>query len=356
MKGLEFPIIGTKTKGVSQTFDLASPAGRQKYFQAKAGDEITSLKKYLRKNTFIAYFLGKKNSGKGTYSQLFTEIFGTDKVAHISVGDVVRDADANWNNISKSKKIDQLKSYYRGFISFEDAVNALTNRTTTKLLPTEFILALLKLYITEHEGKTIFLDGLPRELDQVSYSLYFRDLINYRDDPDLFILIDIPESVIAERLKHRVICPKCFTSRNTKLNLTSKLGYDSNKKEIYLICDNPHCSGERMVPKEGDELGLDPLRPRLKKDENILKKAFDLHGIPKVFLRNHVPISLAKKYFDHYEITPEYVLNWDAKNQKVKVTEKPWIIKDDNRVPSHSLLAPPVIVSLLKQLPEVLNL
>lgn len=356
MKGLEFPIIGTKTKGVSQNFDLNSPAGRKKYFQAKAGEEITAVRKYLRKNTFIAYFLGKKGSGKGTYSKLLTEIFGEQYLAHVSVGDVVRDAEANWKNISNGEKLDQLKRYYRGYIPFEEAVNALTNRSTTTLLPTEFILALLKLHISQHEGKTIFIDGLPRDLDQVSYSLYFRDLINYRDDPDLFILIDIPESVIEARIKSRVICPKCFTSRNLRLLVTSKLDYDPKTKKFYLLCDNPDCSEERMVAKEGDELGIGPLRPRLEKDEDILRQAFSLFGIPKILLRNHVPVSEAKKYFDHYELTPEYLLNWDTNNRKVKVTEKPWIIKDDNQVASFSLLAPAVVISLLKQLPEALEL
>lgn len=356
MKGLEFPIIGTKTRGISQKYDLNSPAGRKKYFSAKAGDEITAIRKYLKKNTFIAYFLGKKGSGKGTYSKLLTEIFGEDRLAHVSVGDVVRDAETNWKNISNSKKIDQLKRYYRGYIPFEKAVDALTNRSTKTLLPTEFVLALLKLYITQHEGKTIFIDGLPRDLDQVSYSLYFRDLINYRDDPDMFILIDIPESVIEARIKSRVVCPKCQTSRNTRLLVTSKLDYDPKTKIFYLLCDNPDCSGERMLPKEGDELGIKPLRPRLDKDEDILRKAFSLYGVPKVFLRNHVPLSEAKKYFDGYELTPEYLLSWDAKNRKVKVTEKPWIIKDDNKIESFSLLAPPVVVSLLKQLPEALGI
>ena len=79
MKGLEFPIIGTKIKGVGKKFDLSSPSGRKKYFKVKVGDEIVHLKKFLEKNTFIAYFIGKKNSGKGTYSKLFTEIFGEEK-------------------------------------------------------------------------------------------------------------------------------------------------------------------------------------------------------------------------------------------------------------------------------------
>ncbi|MBU0569986.1 hypothetical protein KKB40_04365 [Patescibacteria group bacterium] len=45
-----------------------------------------------------------------------------------------------------------------------------------------------------------------------------------------------------------------------------------------------------------------------------------------------------------------------AKNGEVRVLEKDWIIKDDNGVECHSLLAAPVVVSLIKQLVEVLDL
>lgn len=355
MRGLEFPIIGTKIPGLNTTFKLNDPGQRKKYFQAKIGDEISHIDKYLKGNSFIAYFLGKKNSGKGTYAKLFTEIFGEERIAHVSVGDLVREVHENWGKFSESPKYDELKRLYRGYISFDEAVSALLGRNTETLLPTEFILALLKVYIADLEGKTIFLDGLPRELDQVSYSLYFRDLINYRDDPDIFVLIDIPESVIDERIKYRVVCPKCHTSRSTKLLITSKVGYDVKKKEFYLNCDNPACSGTRMVSKEGDSLGIEPFRPRLMKDEEILKTAFSLYGIPKILLRNHVSVSEAKKYFDDYELTPEYNFEWDAAREKVKVIEKPWTVKDDNGVESFSLLAPPVMVSMIKQLVEVLD-
>ena len=303
----------------------------------------------------MAFFLGKKNSGKGTYSHLFTEIFGEEKVALVSVGDVVRETHANWETFQKSEDFKKLKDLYRGYISFDDAVDALLGRSQDKLLPTEFILALLKLKISKLQGKSVFIDGLPREMDQVSYSLYFRDLAGFTDSRDLFILIDIPESVIDERIKYRTVCPICHAAPNKKLLITSKIEYDPKTKEFTLICDNPSCKGAKTVRKEGDDLGIDPLRPRLAKDEEILKKTFNLHGIPKILLRNHVPVVEAKKYYDNYELTPEYVLSWNGENKKVEVAQKPWTIKDDNGVQSYSLLAAPVMVSLLKQIAEVLG-
>ena len=356
MRGLEFPIIGTKIPHLSKKFDLNSPSGRKQYFQAKAGDEIKFVKEYLKKGSFVAYLLGKKNSGKGTYAKLFMEIFGEDKVVHLSVGDLVREVHGNWAHFSKSSDFSELKRLYRGYISFEDATKALLGRNTEKLLPTEFILALLKLKIKKLAGKSVFLDGLPRESDQVSYSLYFRDLAGYTEAADLFVLIDIPESVIDERIKYRVVCPLCNTSRNKKLLITSKIEYDLESNEFHLVCDNPSCKGARMQPKEGDDLGISPIKGRLLKDEEIIKTVFSLHGIPKILLRNHVPVIEAKKYFDDYELTPEYFFSWEGKEKKVRVIEKPWTVKDDSGRECYSLLAPPVMVAMIKQMVEVLNL
>lgn len=344
--------MGAKTKGVTKGFDLADPKERKKYFEAKVGEEIRFIKKYLQKNTFMAFFLGKKNSGKGTYSSLLREIFGLEKMVFVGIGDLVREVHKNWDDYVNTKEYQDLKRFYRGYISFDEAVKRLHGRNTTSLVPTEFILAMLKARLAKIGKKAVFIDGLPRDMDQISYSLFFRDLANYRDDPDFFVMIDIPMNVIDERIKYRVVCPKCNSSRNLKLMVTKDIEYGSENGKFYLMCDNPDCQRTRMVPKEGDNLGIEPIKARLEKDEEILRKVFDLHGMPKIMLRNHVPASEAEKYFDDYELTPEYVLRWDGK--KVQVMEKPWLVKDDGGVESYSLMAPAVTVSLLKQLREVL--
>lgn len=361
MKGLEFPIISTKVKGLTKKFDIESPKGRRSYFEAKVGDEVSHISKFLQNNTFVAYLIGKKSSGKGTYSKLFAEIFGEDKIAHVSVGDLIREAD-DWEKFKSTEKYKKAKNYYRGYVSWEEAVDAHLGRSVEKLLPTEFILALLKAHIDELSGKAVFIDGMPRNMDQISYSLYFRDLINFRHDPDMFILIDIAESIIEERMKYRVICPKCNTSRSTKLLITSKIEYqpakaDEDEGTYYLVCDNPSCSGVRMMPKkEGDKGGLDAIRGRLDTDEELLRKAFKLHGVPKVLLRNHIPVGDAKEKFDDYEITPEFVLKYNKKSKKVEVSEKPFVVLDDNGKKVNSLMAPAVVVCMIKQMVEVLDL
>ncbi|MFC1649841.1 hypothetical protein ACFL2C_03975 [Patescibacteria group bacterium] len=353
MKGLEFPVIGTKVKGLKGDFDINSPAGRAKYFKAKARDEIATVKRYMRRKTFIAFLIGKKSSGKGTYTKLFMEIFGEGKIAFVSVGDIIRDIHANWDKFEKSRDYKELQKLYRGYISFDEAVDALHGRSQTKLLPTEFILALLKLNIAKHKGKIVFVDGFLRDVDQVSYALFLRDLVDYRDDPDIFIMIDIAEKIIEERMKYRRICPVCQTSRNLKLLPTSKVSYDEKTREFYLECDNPTCKGAVMVPKEGDEHGLESIRERLDRDDELLKTAFGLHGVPKVLMRNHIPVTDAN-LFDPYEITPEFSFK-KGKKGDIEVVEKPYVVLDDNGTKSHSLMAAPVVISMLKQLSDILR-
>ena len=377
MKNIEFPIFKTKIDS-SKKFDLTDFEQRQAYFDFKAGKEIKKLREYLKENTFIVYLLGKKNSGKGTYAKMFKEVIDKDRIEHFSIGDMVRKFDEVVQDKKKRKElISFLEKNYRGFASLEEIIKSLEKRSTKTLLSSELILALVKKEIAKKGRKTFFIDGFPRDLDQVSYSLFFRDLIDYREDPDVFVLIDVPEAVIDERIRHRVICPLCQTSRSLNLFPTKKVEYDKKEKKFHLICDNSECRGARMVQKEGDALGIEPIKERLKTDEKLIKQAFSLYGIPKVLLRNSVPVDKAKEFVDDYEITPEYSYELDKNSGEVnpvrdsenkekpkkecisngvKIVEKPWQILDDNGVPCYSLMPPPVVVSLIKQISKALKI
>lgn len=357
MKNFSFPIFKTKMGIGKKHFSLDDPAERRKYFEYKVGREIEAIREYLRHNTFVGYLLGKKNSGKGTYAKLFIETIGPERIAHISVGDVVRDAHDDLRSAKKKKElIAFLKRRYRGFITIEQALGAILGRGTTTLVPNEVTLALVEREIDRHRGKALLIDGFPRNLDQVGYSLYFRSLIGYRDDPDFFVFIDLPNTVIDERMKNRVVCPKCQTPRSLRLLRTKQVGYDKRAKAFFLICDNPPCSGARMLPKEGDELGTAAIRKRVKLDGQIMRMLMGLEGVPKIFLRNSIPVKTASRFADPYELTPMYDYEWDEEKKIVQVTKKPWIVSDDDKVPSYSLLAPTVVVALIKQTARVLGL
>ncbi len=354
---MEFPIFKTKKPNIDKKFDLTNPEQRKEYFELKAGFEIKKIQKYLENRNFIVYFLGKKSSGKGTYSKMFAEIVAPEKIFHLSIGDMIRGVDEELQDKEKKQEfIKFLEKNYRGWISIDEIMSILESRSTKTLLPTELILALTKREIAKQKGKVIFIDGFPRQLDQIAFSLFFRDLIDYRDDIDIFTLIDVPEQVIDERIKYRRICPKCKTSRNLKLLPSSKIGYREKEKEFYLICDNPECSETEMIQKEGDELGIGPIKARLDLDGELSQKAFSLYGVPKILLRNSVPVDKAKEYVDDYELTPEFVYEWDEKENKVKVIEKPWIVKNDEGVDCYSLMPSPVVVSLIHQLADILKI
>lgn len=356
---MQFPVFKSKIKGLRETFDLTNPQERRKYFELKAGKEIKELRAYFQKgHTFIVYLLGKKNSGKGTYSKMFAEIVDPQRIEHFSIGDMVRRVDEELKDKKKRKElISFLEKNYRGRSSIKELLSLLEKRSTsTPLLPTELILILVKREISKKKKKTLFIDGFPRDLDQMNFTLFFRDLIGYRDDPDIFVLINVPDSVINERIKYRVVCPHCQSVRNLKLHSVAKgnVRYDNKKKKFYYVCDNPACRGTKMVSKEGDEKGIKPIKARLMKDEELIKQAISLYGIPKVLLRNSIPKNLASKLVDKYEITPEYYYQCDG--NKVVVKEKPWVILDDEGVLSYSLLPAQITLSLIKQLTKILNL
>lgn len=358
MVNFNFPVFRTKVSGVTQSFALEDPIERRKYFEAKAGLEIKKLQNFLAENTFVGFLLGPKNSGKGTYTKLFMEAVGSDHVAHISVGDIVRAAKKAAEDPHTRKQLeDFLRKRYRGFGEVEEIIKSVTDWSVKTLLSTEGVLALVEWQIEQIGRKAIFVDGFPRSLDQISVALYFRALIGYRDDPDFFVFIDVPEAVIDERMKYRVICSECQTPRNLKLLRTKEVGFDDSSKEFYLICDNPDCAGfgkNRLNSKKGDELGIEAIRDRIEVDKKVMQTLLGLQGVPKVYLRNSVPTSVAKVEVDNYELTPAFRYERDGEN--IKVIEEPWTVVDENGERVYSLMPAPVALALIKQTAKVLNL
>ncbi len=352
MKGVELPIFKTKIDNLNQKFNLNDPEERKKYFQLKAGEAIKKIKNYLEKGgTFIAYLIGPKNSGKGTYSKLFIEEIGSEYVKHLSVGDLIRDIHRQIETNQGQEISEFLKKNYRGFNSLDELEDLILGRSSTTLIPSELVLALIKFEISRYPKKTLFIDGFPRAQDQISYSLFLKELIGYREDPDFFIFIDVPEKVIDERIKYRVVCPQCQTPRNLKLLPTKFIGYDEKEKSFYLMCDNPECFRVRMVQKEGDVLGIESFRSRLETDREIFLQLLNITGISKIYLRNSIPVDKAKDFIDDYEITPAYSYQLKSKGE-VEILESEWIVEDDQGIPSYSLLPPAVEVALFKQISD----
>lgn len=352
----EYPLFLTKVPGVDQEFDLNTLFGRQEYFQAKAGKKIEAIRNHIQENTFIAYLLAKKSAGKGTYTKQMIEIFGENLIGHISVGDTVRSAGKEIETAEGEQEMrDYMEIHYRGFMSLDDAMDALAGRNQQTLLPTEFTLALLKREIQKHGRKVLFIDGFPRGVDQMSYTLFFRDLIDFRSDPDMFIAIDIPEQVIEERMKGRVVCPVCQKPNNLRTLPTEFVGQDNETGEYYLMCDNPACDRARMGSKDGDTAGVESIRERLDRDGALIDKIFDLHGISKIVLRNALPVNEAEQYADPYELTLAYSYKTNDDSSVEMITE-PFEVTDDEGEQVVSVIGAAVVLQLLDQLYRVLEL
>ncbi len=90
-------------------------------------------------------------------------------------------------------------------------------------------------------------------------------------------------------------------------------------------------------------------------ESGVIRKLIELKGVSKVFLRNSVPVDLARDYVDDYEITPAYRYELETSGE-VRVVEEPWAVNDDDGVKSYSLLPAAVTVSLIKQTATVLGL
>lgn len=319
---MQFPVLRTKVAGLTKDFDLSTPETRRPYFEAKVGKEIAKLRQYLAKNSLLINIVGKKNSGKGTYTKMFLEAVGV-KATQLAVGDIVR---AN-----------QIE------------------RTMDKLLPTEKILEILREEAKKGFLPTVFLDGLPRNVDQIAHAITIRNHLSLGPGRDLFVLIDIPEEVMDGRMKSRVICPICKTPRSPKLLLTKFVQYDSKNNEFFLECDNETCERVRMVPKEGDHLGIGPIRSRLKGDEEVMRAIAELPAVETVFLSASIPVEMSHQV-DSYEIQQQYEHRWDEKAGKVISTSENWLFKDDSGKDSLTLFPPAVTVYMIREMVRVLRI
>lgn len=353
---LNIPFFNSKKYPVSRSFDLNDPVDRKLYFKERLGSKIEEIKTFLDDNTFIGYMLAKKQAGKSTYAKMFEEIVGFERFQHISVGDVIRNVHTEISSgVGRHSVEEYLEKNHRGFLSVEEAIKALENREHGALLPSELILTLVKMEIDKIGKKALFIDGLPRNLDQISYSLYFRALVNYRDDPDFFILIDVPEDLIDMRMKGRRVCNLCKTSKNTTLNPSKFVVYDEKTSEYLFLCDNESCKGykkEVLVAKEGDQLGKESIRGRLDSEGELMGVANSLQGIPKVLIRNTISVEESGKYVDDFEISPSF--RYEGKGEEVKIIREPLVVTGDDGVKCHSLSGACIVVSMVDQIHKIL--
>ncbi|HUV24673.1 MAG TPA: adenylate kinase [Methanomassiliicoccales archaeon] len=121
--------------------------------------------------------LGPPGSGKGTQAKRLMEEL---KVAHISTGDLLREAVKTQSDLGKKAK------------EFMDA---------GKLVPDDLVIALIREKISSMEGGFL-LDGFPRTIEQAKKLEEISEI-------DTVINLEVDEDILVDRLTKRRSCNDC---------------------------------------------------------------------------------------------------------------------------------------------------
>ncbi len=159
----------------------------------------------------IVILLGAPGSGKGTVAgRLASE---NANLKHVSSGDLLRGAVAKGTDAGREAK---------------------TYMEAGQLVPDSLIAAMIKDVVAETTGDvTMLLDGFPRNLAQAE------TLAAMGAPVTRAVLVDVPDSIIQDRIAGRRTCPKCKAGYHVK-NLPPK---------VEGICD---ACGEKLVIRKDD--------------------------------------------------------------------------------------------------------
>ena len=158
----------------------------------------------------IVILLGAPGSGKGTVA---AKLAAEDaKLKHVSSGDLLRGAVAKGTDAGKAAK---------------DYMEA------GKLVPDELIATMIKDVIAESAGDvTMLLDGFPRNVAQAEI------LDKTGAEIRSVVLLDVPDSIIQDRIAGRRTCPKCKAGYHVK----------ALPPKVEGKCD--HCGSDLVIRKD----------------------------------------------------------------------------------------------------------
>ena len=141
----------------------------------KENESIRPATKKRTLNTFKVVIAGPPAAGKGTQCEMITKQFG---LVHLSTGDMLRQAIRDNTPLGE-----QVKPY----------VNE------GKLVPDHLVIELILNRLQDHDCETRgwLLDGFPRTKSQAD-ALHAAGIV-----PDVFLLLDVPEEVLVERVTGR---------------------------------------------------------------------------------------------------------------------------------------------------------
>ena len=200
----------------------------------------------------IVILLGAPGSGKGTIAgKLASE---NASMKHVSSGDLLRGAIA------------------KGTVAGLEAKDYMEKGN---LVPDALIATMIKDVVAETEGDvTMLLDGFPRNLAQAK-------ILEEMGAPvTSAVLIDVPDSIIQDRIAGRRTCPKCKAGYHMR-NLPPKVeGVCDNCGEALVIRkdDNPETVKDRLVVYHQQ---TEPLISYYS-DKGMLKKVDGTTGVDNV--------------------------------------------------------------------------
>ena len=169
----------------------------------------------------ITILLGAPGSGKGTIAGNLAA--ANSNLKHVSSGDLLRGAVAKGTAAGVEAKAYMDKG---------------------ALVPDELIARMIKDVIAETEGDvTMLLDGFPRNLAQAK-------ILEETGAPvRSVVLVDVPDSIIQDRIAGRRTCPKCKAGYHVKA-LPPKVEGVCDKCGAELVVrkdDNPETVKDRLV-------------------------------------------------------------------------------------------------------------
>jgi adenylate kinase len=168
---------------------------------------------------------GPPGSGKGTYASRLMNKLG---IPHVSTGDLVRDEIRN--KTALGKKIEKYSS-------------------SGTLVPDEVITEILKKRLAPELLKGFILEGYPRTVGQAKE-------LDKITKVDVVVNLDVPDSVIVDRLSSRLQCRTCGAIYNSKTMPPKLAGKcDKDGGELFRrVDDQPEVIRERLkVYQESSE-------------------------------------------------------------------------------------------------------
>ena len=139
----------------------------------------------------VIIMLGAPGTGKGTLSTLLSQYYD---IPHISTGDILRDAIRR-----NDKDAELLKEYMESGL----------------LIPDDFMFKIVETRLKLIDCNDGFiLDGFPRTKEQADG--FYNLLKKIKKNITAVINLETPETEIIERIKNRIVCPKCKSVYNLK--------------------------------------------------------------------------------------------------------------------------------------------